>query len=788
MRGLVVHSFKYAIFGIFVSLAWGGALAAQDWPALRGADGTGSANPGGILATARNIDLKIRWKKELGSGYSSVVVAGDRVVTCYSDGENDNVICLDKKTGETVWESTIGISYKGENGSFDGPITTPLIHMGLVYALDPAGRFCCLRLEDGQVVWSKELVADFGAKKPLYGFATSPVIADETLILQTGVENKSLAGLDPNTGEIKWEVSNDVINSQSPTVMNFRNRDLVLAAGGKNLIGVEPSSGEILFEFEHQGGNGSAVVPVVIDDHGILLTLDDMFSKTVSLRPGNENRIEASEKWQHRSIKNTYNIPALSGGNLFAYSTRILTCVDPESGEVHWKSREPGDGFLVTIDNHMIINTKQGTLHIARASRDGYDEVAFLEMFDDLCWSVPAYSDNAVFSRNLKEIVCVDIVAVEAVGEIVSSDELPLGRTFRDFLTELRVTDDANSREKIIAEFLDGQDSFPLIEDGIVHFLYRGEGDDVAVASDIFGARQEKKMQRVGDSNLFYYSVRLQSDQRANYMFLVDYQPQVDSLNPRSITSSMYAGEMEFAVRLRGEKPLEMSWFGMADWIEPDYLAAFPMELAGSFTQKKLEVDEGEDELSYGVYLPPGYDADPQTRYRTVYIFAPPGGRELGQLDKAVDNIFSAKDPLVAPAILVFADFAMSPNADIAIVEKLIPAIDKEYRTLANRQSRTTAGFGFVAASAFVTATLHSDLFCGAAIYSPLILDLDQALKQSGFDDLENPMEYYIDWGRYDMFNPHENWDIRDISRQLYELFDSTDNVAVRGEIATSIF
>ena len=53
---------------------------------------------------------------------------------------------------------------------------------------------------------------------------------------------------------------------------------------------------------------------------------------------GDADRIEVSEEWQNRSIRNTYNVPALSDGSLFAYSTRILTCVDPETGNARWKS------------------------------------------------------------------------------------------------------------------------------------------------------------------------------------------------------------------------------------------------------------------------------------------------------------------------------------------------------------------------------------------------------------------------------------------------------------------
>ena len=118
---------------------------------------------------------------------------------------------------------------------------------------------------------------------------------------------------------------------------------------------------------KHEGGNGSAMTPVPIGDDQFLLTLDDSYSKAFKIT-STDDGVECTETWQSPAIKNTYNIPALSDGNLFAYSTRILTCVDPKTGKPYWKTRKPGDGFLITIDGHLIINTKKGSLCVAKAN------------------------------------------------------------------------------------------------------------------------------------------------------------------------------------------------------------------------------------------------------------------------------------------------------------------------------------------------------------------------------------------------------------------------------------
>ena len=138
----------YTVF--FLSLSFVDLLAlqarAQDWPALRGANGYGTVTTDGILATTSAVELKTRWKRKLGSGYSSIVVSGDRVITMYTDGTDDLVVCLNAKTGETIWQTKTNPIFKGENGSFDGPISTPVIFESKVFAFSATGQLFCLAL------------------------------------------------------------------------------------------------------------------------------------------------------------------------------------------------------------------------------------------------------------------------------------------------------------------------------------------------------------------------------------------------------------------------------------------------------------------------------------------------------------------------------------------------------------------------------------------------------------------------------------------------------------------
>lgn len=771
MHGLARPSFlAVCLVSLCTAPSW-----SDDWPALRG-DGSGVAS-GSLLSGGENVSLKLRWKKRIGSGYSSVVVADGRVIVMYADGKDDVVACLSAETGDSLWKVSVGPTFKGANGSFDGPLSTPLIHAGNVHCLSARGRLVSVGLRSGKVNWERELTEDEAAPLPLYGFTTSPVIAGDTLLLLIGAEKKLMIGVDPASGETRWAAGNDRVASQTPMVFDLNGRKIVLVSAGVNLTGVDPVDGQVLFEVPHGGGNGSAVTPVDIGDGRVLLTVDDSFSTAFVIR-ANGAKIVAEKAWTDRSIKNTYNIPVVHRDSVFGFSTRILTCVDPQTGKPRWRSRKPGDGFLTVVDGHLVITTKKGSLHIAEASSSRYEEVASIELFNELNWSLPAYADNAIYTRSFGEVARVDLVSDRV--EISSGREsVPsLGPKFAAFLQRVKTAEGQSARTRIVDEYLGSQTSFPIAEGKIVHFVYRGPGRDVAVASDLFGARQERRMIRVPGTDLHYYTVKLPEDQRANYVFLVDYDVQADPRNPRKTVSTMYAGEMEFAVRLRNEKPLTMSWFAMPGWDPPAFLSPADGLKRGKVVKHKVPGGDKETTIPIEVCLPPGYASDTSRRYPTVYVHDGLAARE--QLIELADAIHSDH---ANPAILVlltaqFNPMSMSdPTAGIA--DYVVPFVDRTYRTIADRTGRSSYGTGFQCAAALSLVARHPELFSAASAQSPLIFDQGREQLAKAYGGVRQPVRVYIEWGRYDMFNPHENWDIRDIGRSLTKALSRNKFVTV---------
>jgi hypothetical protein len=171
--------------------------------------------------------------------------------------------------------------------------------------------------------------------------------------------------------------------------------------------------------------------------------------------------------------------------------------------------------------------------------------------------------------------------------------------------------------------------------------------------------------------------------------------------------------------------PWEIEWAGRLEegWIESEALRDNPL---GDPWRRPI-----------WVYLPPGYDAEEERRYPTIYQIQ----GMTGQLDmwrnrspfrrsfpELLDQLFAAGE--TPPCLVVFADcwtsyggsqFLDSPATGryhTYLCREVVPWVDARYRTLAGREHRGIAGKSSGGYGAMVTPMLRPDLFGGLATHA----------------------------------------------------------------------
>lgn len=758
------------------------ALASREWPGLRGPNYDGAVRDAQWI-TGGDASLEVGWKVALGSGYSAVAVADGKVVTMFVDGEHDVMGAFDPSSGEELWRYAFGETYPGHDGSHDGPIATPLIANGHVYGVGPWGHVFAVDGSNGEVKWKTHLVDDHGATKPHYGFSSSPVLVDGVLVLPiNGGEGKAIAGFDPATGEVEWTLGDDQIEYQSPIVTTIDGKTRVIATGNTKMFGIDAAEGEIAWSYEHGGSGGAigtgSVIPVPAGDGRFLVTNKSDASTMLRVKPNADDVVEVEELWSTNVFRGTYVTPVYHDGHVYGITGRVLTCVEAETGEIKWRSREPGDGFPTLVGDKLVIMTKPGSLHVAEASPEGYTEVAKVELFDEHSWSEIAFAGGHVFARSMENLARVDLVGGGAAVAPAAAIAMPAvhgSSGFTSFLQEVSAAS-GDTKGALIDAYLDGR-RFPVIEEpDLVHFVYRGEATDVGIVGDMIGFRREDPMTRLDGTDLFYYSTRIEPNAAMTYGFLPDFGDAVaDPLNDR-------VGRGLFG---------EVSWFAMPAWSAPDFV-----DEADASHQGRIETFEWESAVKEGaarkaeVYLPAGYDGS-DARYPVVYFHEGNNALEAGAMKNALDNLIGSR---VAPLIAVFVlPPEENPRADLGqidsymtmLVDELVPAIDDKYRTNASAGARAMFGVGNGAAGALYGAFKHPDRFGRVAAQSPIwFLRGEKTIQEWVSSADEQPVAVYLEWARYDLRSPHEAWDMRDNSREFQDLLRERGFRPMGGEVA----
>ncbi len=727
---------------------------ADDWPQYRGADQEGSSPQVGVF-NEENFALAEVWKRELGHGYSSVLVSGDWVVTMYGDGEANWVIALEADSGEERWRYRAADYYPAHTGSSGGPSSTPTIHEGTVYGVSRYGRLFALRLEDGRERWSHQLEDGPQAKTPHYGWTTSPVVVGDRVVLLTGgEEGHSVTAFDRETGRPSWSTGDGSVGYQTPALRSIEGQEQIVVVNDQWIFGLAPDDGTILWRQEHGTYTVEAFAQAlpIGKDRLLINSLQEVVAYEIR-RDGEQ--FAAHELWRNRSLRSSYAVPVFHEGSIFGLSRNILVCLDAETGEVRWRSREPGARGLILVDGHLLILDRTGAVVVVAASADGYQERARLPTFDRYGQAAPSFANGRIYVRNDEQAAAVDIVAAtHATTEI--ADERDLLGDFGRWVQSVERSEDAQQR---VDAYLAEQESLPVIEDRIVHFLYQSDDDAVLLSGTFLEWWDPIPMHRVAGTDLFFRSMELDPNAVWEYGFHPNHEGRArDPRNPHQIG---WQSELR-----------------MPGWVSPDHIIEKESG-RGRIDSFEFRSDVLDTTQRIQLWLPEGYGRG-DDRHAVVYAYNGAGGLRVGKLDSTLNHIVGSR---VAPVIVVFLPWpreleeyggGRSGHLTRMLAEELVPHIDRNYRTIPERSARALTGPAEGGVLSLYGALRESDMFGAAAAQGA---NLQVAVADELLEAIEATTEprpsIYVQWTPNDQKFGEGGIDAVEGSRTLFEAFRS---------------
>jgi enterochelin esterase-like enzyme/outer membrane protein assembly factor BamB len=747
-------------------------LLAGSWPHTRGPQQDGRIVTEGTFGDS--VGLEKAWQVPVGSAYSGIAVENDKAVTLFTDGEADWMGAFDVKQGKELWRFRLGDPTKGKDGSDDGPLSSPTIGGGRVFALGADGRLVAVKLEDGSLVWDQQIATVFGAEAPSFGFTSTPLFVDGVVILQAGgKDGKSVVGLDATDGKRRWARGDGKVDYQSPAAMTLAGERTVVVVDGTGISGLSPRDGKTLWEMAFgEGERAGSANPAYLGEDRFAVGVSGK-TRVIRVSRGGDG-FELETLYESEALGRNYAPPVLHDGHLYGFRGQVLTCVDAASGERVWRSREPGGDGLILVDDHLVIFGAKGNVVVAKASSAGYEERARVQALEGSSLTWPSFADGLVFVRNLKSMAAVRIGAGGASDD---TEETGAHHEFGRWILEARKAGDP---QQMVDAYFAGRPGGPIVEGRHVHFVHRADAEDVSIFGSMINNEAPQAMDHLDGTDLFYSTFELEPGGRWEYAYQVDFENWIhDAGNPRTVPA-VDGGD---------------TWSELVtDGYELGAHLGEPEGDRGILEELKLDSKILGYEKNVRVWTPPGYAKMKKAKLPLIVVNDGAAWLDRGRLDRTLDNLTGNG---VAPAVVAFVDAHRrwwtegggTRTEDYArmLVEELLPTLRKKYKIAKDPESHSLIGNRFFAATAVYTTLAYPDSFGKAGLQSAYrglgIGDTVEELITSADTDAAS---FYLDWNKYDERNIDRDYDFAVDSRRLQGMLRDAGFEVAGGEALDS--
>ncbi len=386
------------------------AVERSAWPGFRG-PARDSVVAGVTIDTdwSTNPPREI-WRRPLGPGWSSFALVEDRLCTQEQRDEDEVVACYDAATGEPVWLHAYRARFWEAMGG-PGPRATPTYHDGHLFTLGATGVLNCLDAATGEPVWTRNIADDAGAPLPEWGFASSPLVVDDLVIVHAAgaTDGRAVVAYGIQSGEPRWFGEAGGASYSSPHLATLDGVRQVVMITVEGVFGLEPRSGELLWKHDWPlGGAGDRVVQPAIVDGGTGILIGTSFglgTRRIDVARDRTGTWSANEVWTSRALKPYYNDLVVHRGTAFGFDGSILAAIDVATGERAWKGGRYGNGQLLLLPDQdlLLVSSERGELVLVRASAERFEEVARMQALKGKTWNHPVVAGGVVYMRNAEE-------------------------------------------------------------------------------------------------------------------------------------------------------------------------------------------------------------------------------------------------------------------------------------------------------------------------------------------------------------------------------------------------
>jgi outer membrane protein assembly factor BamB len=420
--------------------------AGVDWPRFLGPTGNSVSSETGLIAPWPTEGPRLVWQKHFSEGYAAATISRGRLFVFDRLRTRARLSCLKSETGDPLWTFEYPTNYEDLYNYSGGPRCCPVVDRDRVYLYGPEGMLHCLRVEDGKVIWKKDVNAEFGVVQNFFGVGSTPVIEGDLLIAQVGGSPKGttetrptldlqgaasgVVAFDKLTGKVVYHVSDELASYSSPVLADIAGRRwcFLFARGG--LIGFDPADGKVDFHYPWRAKTLESVNasnPVVVGDRVFISETYGPGAALLEVKPGACKPIWTdADKPRNKTMQCHWNTPIYVDGYLYGCSGRHtenaeLRCIELATGKVMWSVPDMKRCSLLLVNGYFVCLSEDGALRLLKVNPKKYEEVSRVDLkrkeegeevplLQYPAWAAPVLSHGLLYLRGRDRLICLEAI------------------------------------------------------------------------------------------------------------------------------------------------------------------------------------------------------------------------------------------------------------------------------------------------------------------------------------------------------------------------------------------
>ncbi|MDR2121083.1 MAG: PQQ-like beta-propeller repeat protein [Tannerella sp.] len=390
---------------------------AQHFHGWRGAGRDGIYHETGLLKTWAENGPQLLWETlDAGKGYSSPVVAGDRLyITGLNDDNDREVFSAYTLDGKQLYRTTCGSPW---NDSYIESRTTPTIVGDRAYVVSGMGEVACIAVADGKIIWTVNGEKEFARKQGNWGTSESPLVYDNKVFYTPGGDKTAMVALDAATGKTVWESKpfNEFSAYVSPLLINHKGKRQIVGMTSGHVFGVNPDNGNIEWAFDDFGGdrtpeNGGKIstnTPLFKDGRIFVCNGYNDASFMLEL---NDDATSVKLLWRNSELDTHIGGFVLVNGIIYGSNwinngNGNWVAVDWNTGETRYENTWTGGkskGSIIAADNMLYCyDERRGTVGLVNPDPEKFDVVSEFRITkgEGPHWAHPVIHNGTLYVRH----------------------------------------------------------------------------------------------------------------------------------------------------------------------------------------------------------------------------------------------------------------------------------------------------------------------------------------------------------------------------------------------------